>query len=272
MNGLFPGGADRSVTGVRAASRMLPDYPAGSIVNLMDTLVVGLGGACPNPAPLAVLPPAEIAGHRQVALIVVDGLGDAFLSRLGPDTKVGACRRDRLTSVFPSTTAAAVTTFLTGLAPQQHGLTGWHMYFRELGAVLAVLPGRPRYGGMTLGQAGYDAGRFFGHRSVFEGLPLASRMVTPRHLARSDFNLAHLGQASLTAYDGQEEFFAALVSALTADQGRSRRFVYAYWPELDRIAHEAGSLSKAAEQHFRSWDEAFGQFLKRVGGPTARSL
>ena len=29
---------------------------------------------------------------------------------------------------------------MTGLAPQAHGLTGWHMYFREIGAVLAVLP------------------------------------------------------------------------------------------------------------------------------------
>lgn len=253
---------------IQGSSRLLPDYHGGSIVNLMDTLVEGLGGTCPgaNPAPLAVLPPAEIAGHRQVVLIVVDGLGDAFLSRMGPDTRLGACRRARLTSVFPSTTAAAVTTFLTGLAPRQHGLTGWHMYFRELGAVLAVLPGKPRYGGMTLSQAGYDAGRFFGHRSVFDGLPCASRTVTPRHLAHSDFNLAHLGRAALVPYDGLEGFFATIANTLTTEQGRRRRFVYAYWPELDRIAHEAGSLSVAAEEHFRSWDEAFGQFLERVAG------
>lgn len=264
MNGLFPYGAGRTVAGVRASFRTLPDYSAGSIVNLMDSLIEGLGGACPSPAPLAALPPAEIAGHRQVVLIVVDGLGDAFLSRLGPETRLGACQCTRLTSVFPSTTAAAVTTFLTGLAPQQHGLTGWHMYFRELGAVLAVLPGRPRYGGMTLGQAGYDAGRFFGHRPVFDNVPVASRMVMPRQIAHSDFNLAHVGRAGLTAYDDQEGFFAALVSALTIDQ--NRRFVYAYWPELDRIAHEAGSQSRTAERLFRSWDAGFNRFLERVAG------
>ena len=253
MNGLFP-----------APARRLPDYRNGSIVNLMGSLLAGLGGDAAGYAPLAGLPPEEIGAYRQVALIVVDGLGDDFLLRQGPATHLGQRRRARLTSVFPSTTAAAVTSFLTGLAPQEHGLTGWHMYFRELGAVLAVLPGKPRYGGVALSQAGWPVQRFFGHRPIFDRLAVASRVVAPRHIAYSDFNRAHQGRAQLSSFADLDGFFSAMVRALTASQGR--QFVYAYWPELDRIAHESGSLSAAATAHFRDWDAAFGRFLAAVAG------
>ena len=38
-----------------------------------------------------------------------------------------------MTSVFPATTASAITTFATGLAPQQHAFTGWFMFLKEIG-------------------------------------------------------------------------------------------------------------------------------------------
>jgi hypothetical protein len=51
-----------------------------------------------------------------------------------------------MTSVFPSTTASAITAFMTGLAPAQHGLTGWHMHLDEIDQTLAILPLTPRDG------------------------------------------------------------------------------------------------------------------------------
>lgn len=264
MNGLFPSGTGVPGPVLPSPSRTLPDYRGGSIVNLMRSLVEGLGGQPSAYAPLSSLSPAEVAEHRQIVLIVVDGLGDEGLARMGQNSRLAQCRRGRLTSVFPSTTAAAVTTFLTGLAPQQHGLTGWHMYFRELGAVLAVLPGVPRHGGVSLRKAGWDVPRFFGHRPVFDLLPVASRVVTPAQIAHSDFNLAHLGRARCEPFETLEQFFELLADVLSRHQ--DRRFVYAYWSELDRIAHDSGILGEAAERHFRRWDRAFDRFLEWVAG------
>jgi hypothetical protein len=264
MNGLFPSDAPAPGPAFPSSCRILPDYRNGSIVNLMASIIEGLGGVPAGYSPLLSLTPAEIGKHQQIVLIVMDGLGDDFLSRIGQNTRVAECRRDRLTSVFPSTTAAAVTTFLTGLAPQQHGLTGWHMFFRELGAVLAVLPGVPRYGGVSLRQAGWDVPRFFGHRPVFDLMPVASRVVTPAQIAHSDFNLAHLGRAKCEAFDTLEGFFAAIAGDLSHHE--DRRFVYAYWSELDHIAHESGIFGVAAERHFKRWDRAFDQFLQEMSG------
>jgi len=236
-----------------------PDYAGGSIVNLMSSLVLGLGGDATGHEPLALLPPEEVRDYRQVALIVVDGLGDALLTHLAADSYLATSRRGTLTSVFPSTTAAAVTTFLTGLAPQQHGLTGWHMYFRELGAVLAVLPGRPRFGGVPLGQAGIAVDRFFGHRPVFERLPVPSQVLSPALIAHSDFNRGHCRPAAVTGYASMAEFFQGLVDSLSRPQGR--RFVYGYWSELDHIAHVSGPFGTEALTHFRQWDACWADAL-----------
>jgi outer membrane receptor for ferrienterochelin and colicins len=46
--------------------------------------------------------------------------------------------------VFPSTTTTAITTLLTGVPPAAHALTGWHVWFEELDAIAAVLPGYVR--------------------------------------------------------------------------------------------------------------------------------
>jgi hypothetical protein len=243
---------------------VLPDYQGGSIVNLMASIIEGLGGRSAGYSPLAALPVLEVAKYRQVALIVVDGLGYDFLTRVSPIGGLNALLRGSITSVFPSTTASAITTFLTGVAPQQHGLTGWHMYFRELGAVLAVLPGVPRYGGCNLRLAGIDVRRFFGHQPVFDRLPVESHVVAPQSIIRSDFNLAHQGRASLSPFKTREQFFEAIGQGLQPTG--ERKFVYGYWSELDHLSHAKGPHSSDVLAHFTEWAEQFMALTRALAG------
>ena len=83
-----------------------PDY-SNSIVNLMASLIEGLGGESADYPPLAMLPASEVARYRRVVLMVVDGLGDLQLQGLGGGSRLLEARRGRMTSVFPSTTASA---------------------------------------------------------------------------------------------------------------------------------------------------------------------
>ncbi len=127
------------------APMIMPDYHGGSIVNLMASIVQALGAEERLYPPLRALPPARLTS-RNIVLLVIDGLGHDSLITHCRDGVLARHMKDRITSVFPSTTATAITTFLTGTAAQQHGVTGWFMYFRELGGVLAVLPYQPRHG------------------------------------------------------------------------------------------------------------------------------
>ncbi len=241
-----------------------PDYQGGGIANLMSALVAALGGV-PGPCPpLNALALQPLATARNIVLLVLDGLGDGQVAQLPATSWLRRHQRVRLTSVFPSTTATAVTTFLTGAAPQQHGLTGWHMYFRELGSVLAILPGRPRFGGGPLSQAGVPVGELLGHRSLYDRLAVDSHVVSPAYIAQSDFNRAHLGRAQLHAYRGLAEMLTT-IAAVVRD-GSSRQFVYAYWPELDSIGHAAGSGSAAARAHLLELDAALAALHEALRG------
>jgi len=241
----------------------LPDYRGGSIVNLMASLQAGLDGPEHAYAPLRLLSPDGIAGHRQVLLWVIDGLGLDYL-RAHPQA---ACLNSHLlggmTSVYPPTTASAVTTFLTGQAPQQHGLTGWHMYFRELGSVLAVLPGTARYGGVSLAQAGIDVAALLGHVPFADRIGVDAYSVTPAYIAESDFNLSHLGRAQLLGYRDLPDMLSVIAGLLRRD---GRKFIYAYWPELDSIGHREGIHSDPAVTHLAALDRAFESLLEQARG------
>lgn len=237
-----------------------PDYAGGSIVNLMTSIVRARDGRADDYAPLRDLDSSALSNCRTLILLVIDGLGFEFLRR----RRESALRRHlhaRITSVFPSTTATAVTTFLTGLAPAQHGFTGWHIYFREADAVVAVLPFRRR--GVARAEP-LNPALLQDSPSVFERLPLRSYVVSPAHITRSAFNEAHARGAVQRPYATLAEMFVEL-SAL-ARAGEGRQYVYAYYPEIDRLAHDHGIGSPAVAAAFAELDDAFAQFLRHIQG------
>lgn len=230
---------------------VLPDYAGGSLVNLMSSIATALAGGSPYPS-LAALPPEMLADAKHVLLLVVDGMGIEFLSR--HDGPLRRCLRTELTSVFPSTTATAIPTFLTGFAPQQHGLTGWHMYFREIGAVVAPLPFRLRTGHQGLREAGVTPASLFGLSPLFGRLQRSGHIVSPQNIVHSDFNVAMAGPAQRYGYDSLEELFAVLADLLRRP---TPSYIHAYWPQLDSLAHEHGVNSPHVADAFDALNASF---------------
>ena len=69
--------------------------------------------------------------YKNVVLMVLDCLGTTMLERnLSASIFLRKRCVDSLTSVFPSTTAAAMTSYYTGVSPNQHGWLGWSLYFK----------------------------------------------------------------------------------------------------------------------------------------------
>jgi len=240
-----------------------PDYSGHGITNLMASLVEGLGGLTTGYPCAHALPAREVRPVRNVVLFVIDGLGYRLLETIGRDGFLHSRLRGRLTSVFPSTTATAVTTFLTAQPPQQHGLTGWFTWFRELGDILAVLPFVPRHKGPPLTEAGIDPVEFFGHTSMFDRIAVRGEQVMPAHIAHSAFNRGHCGHARVRPYEDMKGFFRAVRQAL---KGGERSFVHAYWADVDGLSHEFGPSSPEVADHVLQLDAAMGEFVRKIDG------
>ena len=146
-----------------------PSYEGDNIVNLMASILSATGGRSQY-AELHCLDTQRLTNAQNIVLLVIDGLGFEFLQSCSAGDAMRAHLKSSMTSVFPPTTASAVTTYLTGLAPRQHGLTGWFMYFKELDTVTTVLPFTTRMGATPLTELGVTARSLLGHVPVFDAI------------------------------------------------------------------------------------------------------
>ncbi|GIX26190.1 MAG: alkaline phosphatase family protein [Burkholderiales bacterium] len=241
-----------------------PDYRGGGLVNLMASVVAACGGPDTGYPPLQGLAVEALAGTRHLVLMVIDGLGLNFLLRQGEMVTLRRHLRGGMTSVFPSTTATAVTTFHTGVAPLQHGLTGWFVDLEEAGGVTAVLPFRRREGGAALSALGIGPEAVFTEPPVFGRLDREAWVVTPLSILDSEYNRWHCRGAQRRAYGTLEQFFAETAAAVAASA--HPKLVYAYLPDLDTVAHRAGVGSAPCRELAHRIDQAFAGFLERLAG------
>src|SRR5712691_2726994 len=148
---------------LRARGFVPPDYDGGGLLNVAATVLDLLGARDDtDPPPLHALDPALCEGVRQVVVVLADGLGTAQLRALcaAGDTPFIASlvaraeARDGVqlieaTTIFPSTTAAAITTLNTARTPQEHGNIAYFIWLEEFAAVTQMLrwgPGISRRG------------------------------------------------------------------------------------------------------------------------------
>ena len=225
-----------------------PDYDGGSIVNLTASFGAALGAPGNDHTELGLLPQARIKQARRVALVVIDGLGAGLFKAFGGGGELAPWYAGTMTSVYPPTTASAVTTFMSGLAPQQHGLTGWFMHFRKLGAVTAVLPFMPRYARQDLTRTGIDTAQLVDAPSFASRITTDAAALLPEALADSAFSQALGAGARRDGYRDLDDFVKRLERYV--DGKDEARYLYAYWPELDHLAHIEGPSSSSVAEHY----------------------
>jgi len=221
---------------------LIPDYEGACLSNLTPVLVE------PPLRPPGWLP-APVVGARQVALLVLDGLGwDQLQERrhLAP-TLTGMEGHDIVT-VAPSTTATALTSLVLGCPPGEHGVVGYRVNVE--GEVLNVLrwsvPGGDArtlippvdFQGLT---------PFLGHRPP---------VVTRAEFQGTGFTGAHLA--------GVRHHGWRVPSTLVVEVRRLLRggepFVYAYYDGIDKVAHEYG-LADHYDAELSAVDRLVGDLL-----------
>lgn len=239
---------------------MRPDYSGGSLVNLVASIVSARGGQARHD-PLKKFP--DVSNATNVVLLIIDGLGDNYLQRRGA-SELGKRRRGSMTSVFPSTTASAITTSYTGATPLEHGLTGWFTYFGEAGCVSAALPFRSRGDMALLSTRGVTPEQIYTVPSLFGSMPAHSVVVSCRDIIDSHYNSIHCRGAEKLAYETADDFVAQVERAVKSSS--EKKFVYAYWPYYDQCSHKHGANSEQAAAEFAIIDRAFGELVEKLQG------
>ena len=248
---------------------MSPDYAGDGILNLITSLAAACGRPDTSVPPLTVLPVEQLAATRHIVFLVIDGLGQKTLERNPGCANLRRHHIATLRSVFPSTTASAIPAFMTGLAPAQHGLTGWHMYLEEIDEILAILPMTRRGSGSTSGQSPAPLpadlpGRIFLPPTFFTQFTRECWVLAPQRIVGTPFNAWHAAGASTLGYATLAQMFEQLATLL--QDGRQARYIYAYFPELDSLSHHFGADSDQARAMLAEIDAGFGDLVRAVSG------
>ncbi|GAA2069837.1 alkaline phosphatase family protein [Microbacterium hatanonis] len=191
------------------------------------------------------------APARSVVICVVDGLGALNLSARKGHARFLASlttKRDVARTVFPSTTAAALTSLLTGTPPGQHGIVGYRLRIPGTDLLPNQLKGWETDG---LDPETWQREEPLMQRESRRGRPCF--VVSRPEYVGTGFTEATLrGAEFVSAVDLAER--AAIAADLAARH--SGALVYLYAPDLDSVGHKLGWESESWSATLETVDAA----------------
>ncbi|MBS3781364.1 MAG: alkaline phosphatase family protein [Candidatus Thermoplasmatota archaeon] len=240
---------------------IIPDYEKGSIVNLMSSLAEGLGLDSPYTG-LEMIDEVKLRGSENIILLILDGIGYEYLKEKGKDTILLDNLEGKITSVFPSSTPSAIPTFYTGLPPQQHAVTGWYTFLKEIGIVSTILPFKPRFGDESLEESGIDISSILSSQSVMDDIERKTIDVTLKKLKDSAVNSFYAGKNERMGYSSLDELFSLLQRLVRL--GDEKKYIRAYWNGFDSTAHEEGVNGISTAKEFLDVSLQLGEFVEEM--------
>lgn len=184
--------------------------------------------------------------YDQVVLLFLDGFGWHFYEKY--KTKIPLLKRlenegilSKITSMFPSTTAAHITCIHTDLTPIQSGIYEWFMYEPILDEIIAPLPftyaGEHKIDNLPL-----DPDSLFPRETIYQKLAdreIRSHIFQSESISHSICTKSNTKGAELhgfrTPKDGLEKMLTFI---------KPQTYCYFYYGEIDAIGHRKGIYSK----------------------------
>jgi hypothetical protein len=243
---------------------VMPSYEGYGLANLSPTLLRHFGASIPTAGLAEEVVGPHLDGSRRVVVILLDACGYLLLKRIveaEPDHPIRSLIRSGrvspLTSVFPSTTAVALSTLHTGLPPISHGITGYRMYLPDRGILANMIrlsaesDSRPR---QLIREHG-GARKLIGVPTIHERLSkvrVKSTCMLRKDIARSGLSEMHCTGAEVVPFVSAPDMFVQ-IRRMMSQSRPARQCVWAYWDALDTIQHQYGVWQDEGEAELRAF-------------------
>ncbi len=226
-----------------------PDYENG-ILNVVCSLQKHLGLNARHKS-LALCDAVLDKGYKNAVFMVFDGLGaDALKHHLPPESFLRRHVAAEISSVFPSTTTAAMTALYSGLSPAEHGWLGWSLYFEEVNALADIFPntltGEP------------DEKQAAEYHLATRHMPFENAFEQAVKAGFEAHEISPFGDCRVETLD---EMFAVLEKYCVKD---GKKVLMTYWPEPDHLMHETGCKSGQVSAIVRDIDARVKSFCEKL--------
>lgn len=181
--------------------------------------------------------------YKNIVLIILDGMGEHILNSISSDGYFAKNKIDCVTSVYPSTTTAALTSYYSGKTPYETGWIAWSQYFKEYGRALDMFSHNESYLVEPLRKPKIDVFKTsMKYESVFKRIEDANPTIKtfeiePKYAERR-------GNRSIIA-DSIDEVILSVKDVCTLP---GEKFVFAYCDNPDGVLHKYGTDSIEAKE------------------------
>lgn len=181
--------------------------------------------------------------YKNVIFIILDGMGEHILNNISKDGYLYNNKIDCVTSVYPSTTTAALTSYYSGKTPYETGWIAWSQYFKEYGRALDMFSHNESYLIEPLIRPRKDIFKTdMKYESIFHKIEKASPNVKtfeiePEYAERR-------GNRNITA-DTVDEIALNIKDICSLD---GEKFILAYCDNPDGLLHKFGTDSAEVKE------------------------
>ncbi len=190
--------------------------------------------------------------YDNVILMVIDGLGWHDFNNYSYDRKHfpllpnlnNSARFKDITTVFPSRSQPALTTFHTGLTPQEHGILGSNIYIHEVGCMINPSTGQDirRQTGEKNPIDHTNAKLLFDGHTIYQELKdnnVESFIYSSYGNEENVYRNAIMRPANHIKYNNHNDAVDKLYQNLSKQKQKSYHVFY--WKYIDEILHKHGT-------------------------------
>ena len=181
--------------------------------------------------------------YKNVIFLVLDGLGEHILNKDLPNGYLKNNQIDCVTSVYPSTTTAALTTYYSGKPPYETGWTAWSQYFKEYGRAVDMFSHNESYMREPIKNPLMDVFKtIVNYESIFEQIEKASKDVKAYELEPE--YAERRAKRSIRANNLDE----LIMDIQDICNDSDKKFIFAYSDNPDGLLHKYGVESKEVKE------------------------
>ncbi len=206
----------------------------------------------------------RIGCDRPLLFVLVDGLGCVFHERARPGGLLDDAEQIQLRSVFPSTTAAALTTLATGAWPSQHAVPAWYTHLHRYNLNATILPFVEQHSERKLQEFGIHPSEAFAYPSRLASIAGRFRTYHPRAISNSEFTSYQRGSAPTDPYDHLRDVADTVVSRIVEQDEPGVH--YLYLPMVDSASHRDGPHATATLRALDAVDRTLGTIAQQLVG------
>lgn len=236
----------------------IPNYKENNLINLISS-IKWFCYIKRDYNELEILNSKKLNNYQNIVLFVVDALWYNWLQKYWKNSFIYKNLKQKLQTIFPSTTASVITSINTWFTSSEHSVLWRNMFNEKLNDIIKILsweyktPKRSLWIDITMQD-------LISKNNFYKDSKIEVYINTSKDFYSTKYNDFYNIWANISYYENLNMCFENINYIIKADN--NKKYIYTYWWDFDKNCHDFWVDSKEAFNHFQEIDSYFEKLSK----------